>query len=132
VRLCERNYLDVQRRKSAVLVPFWDFRHRDGLAFGLCQHKPIGLPGKAGNEFFLLTRVLVLLVARQRHAEPDRLFAFTDLPAFLLPSLVGINGAGLDAANIALHECGKLVAETVAMESGVSFERQAGLRHGLP
>src|SRR5262249_36499818 len=132
VCLCERDFLNVQRRRCAVLAPFRNFRDRDGLAFGLGQYKPIALPGKAGYEFFVLAAVLVLLLARQRHAKPDCLFAPADLPAMLLPSIVGIDGAGLDAANIALHECSKLVAETVAMESGVSFEHQAGLRDGLP
>src|SRR5262249_23582258 len=132
IRFCERNLLNVQGSKSAALAPIWNRRHRNGFPFGLRQYKPIRLPGEACNEFFVLAGVLVLLLAGPRHAKPDPLFALADLPAFLLPSLVGIDGARLDAANIALHECSKLVAETVAMESGVSFEHQAGLRDGLP
>src|SRR6185295_5841048 len=86
VCVCERNLLDAKRSKGSFFVPFWNLGHWYRLAIGLRKHKPSRLPNKSGYVKLVFACLAVRLLASERHAKPDCLFALSDLSAFVEPS----------------------------------------------
>src|SRR5262249_57362073 len=99
----EWNFFDAKCSKGAFLIPFWNFGHRYRLAIGLREHKPSRLPHERGYVEFVFASLLVGLLSSERHAKPDGLFAFADVPLFVEPSFICINRAWLDTLALAFH-----------------------------
>jgi hypothetical protein len=84
------------------------------LALGLRQHEPAGLPDKKCVMlccFFPGGFILNGLLARDRHAQPDRLFSALDEAALSVPVLQRGNRPYWNLSQRALNERGKLIAD---------------------
>src|SRR6185503_72984 len=106
----ERNLFDAKRSKGTFCIPIWCLGHRHSLTFGLCKHKPAWLPDECGYVKLVFTCLTVRLLASKRHAKPDGLFTFADLPTCIKPSFVCVDGSWLDTMTGALQKSGKLIA----------------------
>jgi hypothetical protein len=101
----ERNFANIKRGESASPVPFRQGRRRHLAALGLRVHKPMRLEGEACIRLGLFGAVVARDRAphRERHPEPQRPLAASDMPAELLPSLIGRERPEGQTALRALH-----------------------------
>ena len=83
------------------------------------------------NEYSPVLRVLGLVLGlvldRQGHAERESLLSPLDVPAQLIPAVIGGDWAGLDVSSLALHQGQHAVAEAVVMELRVGGQHRARL-----